>query len=432
MQKRDKHDVLLKDRVNRNDVPKHEEVNGTKLGDLDCHTRHGLYGNGYMMPNAKDEAYRHKDGYDSIRGRKELISDKQEAWNGKVNISSPHIKGNGEGKPTDTCSVRHIVVDSSSKDEQATPKVKSYCNNVPTDNYGVRDIVIESSNNDEVATPKVKSYCNNVPPPYVKPNGKAKDRKYVDQFGSHEPGFHSCGTTSKDSSKLEKAAAGHISKVTQMGSDHSDHESRFPRPPRVNSHDHNEKDHIKPDDLTINSIPRPRSFRRKHSKSRSSQNEAGYSQDTVVGSRKSRSRSKRDDSKIGLQVLFDEEHSQDDEEERIIDRMLIHYSKKTSTYEPGKSRRKSTSRHAHQNVIDVSGSSFNGSRDGHGEEPDIIPLPGRSVSLPHEQTGPLEATKVITRAASFQPERSNPARHVHPNLPDYDDLAARIAALRGR
>ncbi|KAJ6372254.1 hypothetical protein OIU76_026689 [Salix suchowensis] len=55
----------------------------------------------------------------------------------------------------------------------------------------------------------------------------------------------------------------------------------------------------------------------------------------------------------------------------------------------------------------------------------------RSISLPHE-TNSSEATKVFTRAASFQPDRTGPARHVHPKLPDYDDLAARFAALKGR
>ncbi|XP_015572780.2 uncharacterized protein LOC8274522 isoform X1 [Ricinus communis] len=52
--------------------------------------------------------------------------------------------------------------------------------------------------------------------------------------------------------------------------------------------------------------------------------------------------------------------------------------------------------------------------------------PGREA----EQATPKKATKMHARAASLQPEIAS--RHVHPKLPDCDDLAARIAALKGR
>ncbi|KAF7819826.1 IST1-like protein [Senna tora] len=129
-------------------------------------------------------------------------------------------------------------------------------------------------------------------------------------------------------------------------------------------------------------------------------------------------------SHLGLQNLFNDEKRGNDEEEKMIDRLLIHYSKKPSIPVPEKARRKSKSRHAHQ---------MDERRGGPDETPEMVtlPLPPRSISLPREETGAEKVNKVFNRAASFQPDRSNEARHVHPKLPDYDDLAARIAALRG-
>ncbi|KAG2249862.1 hypothetical protein Bca52824_089490 [Brassica carinata] len=91
------------------------------------------------------------------------------------------------------------------------------------------------------------------------------------------------------------------------------------------------------------------------------------------------------------------------------------YSKKPSSYE--KTIEESKSRRSHH-------------RKAEGEE---IHHPARSVSLPSEQfAGPSEPTKTFARASSFQPERSSEAKHVHPKLPNYEDLAARLAELKGR
>lgn len=121
-----------------------------------------------------------------------------------------------------------------------------------------------------------------------------------------------------------------------------------------------------------------------------------------------RSSRRREHSRKGLQVLVDEDEK--DSEEKMMDKLLMHYSKKPSSYEESKSRR---SHH----------------RKAEGEE---IHHPARSLSLPSEQfAGPSEPAKTFARAASFQPERSE-AKHVHPKLPDYEDLAARFAELKGR
>ncbi|KAL0726500.1 hypothetical protein Bca4012_022593 [Brassica carinata] len=126
-----------------------------------------------------------------------------------------------------------------------------------------------------------------------------------------------------------------------------------------------------------------------------------------------RSSRRREHSKKGLQVLIDDDEK--DTEEKMMDKLLMHYSKKPSSYE--KTIEESKSRRSHH-------------RKAEGEE---IHHPARSVSLPSEQfAGPSEPTKTFARASSFQPERSSEAKHVHPKLPNYEDLAARLAELKGR
>ncbi|XP_039166035.1 uncharacterized protein LOC104436604 isoform X3 [Eucalyptus grandis] len=274
-----------------------------------------------------------------------------------------------------------------------------------------------------------RSYCKSplpppyvkppyVKPPYVKPNVKPpKDGKY----GSKSESVF-------DGSKIPLAPKSEIPgpfiEKLHLGSSRPDDERKEVGPGRMTSHDDN-KQFPYQDDMPGYPVPKPKSSRRKHSKSRSAHDEIDY-EDAHTG-RSSRSR-RKDDPRRGLQILFDDERGQKDEEERIIDKLLMHYSKKPSAYEPGKVRRKSRSRHAHGS----GGSPVDNSRPKYDDDPEVVTLPPRSVSLPREQTtAPVEPAKVFARAASFQPERPNLARHVHPNLPDCDDLAARIAALRG-
>lgn len=174
-------------------------------------------------------------------------------------------------------------------------------------------------------------------------------------------------------------------------------------------------------------IFKSKSTRRKHSKSRSSHHNDDSTEDTKDVARKFRSR-RRDDKRRGLQILFDDEQHRDHEEERIIDKLLLHYSKKSSSPVPEKLRRKSKSRHAHQ----MDGLSVGESSRNDETKTERNAVPPRSVSLPHEEAEAVKVKKEFTRAASFQPDGSNVARHVHPKLPDYDDLAARFAALKGR
>lgn len=167
-------------------------------------------------------------------------------------------------------------------------------------------------------------------------------------------------------------------------------------------------------------LPKPKSVRRrhKHSKSSSSHDDIGSSEDARIVKRISSSRRK---DRKGLQILFDDEqyHSHRDHEEKMMDKLLLHYSKKPSAYDDRKLRRKKSRSNTNSK-----------SPSPHHHDAEMIVPPTRSISLPHEQSGEAEPKKVYARANSFQPD--NQAKHVHPKLPDYDDLAARFAALRGR
>ncbi|XP_024029772.1 uncharacterized protein LOC21403687 [Morus notabilis] len=445
----------------------------SKMDAVDFQTRHVFSPNGNNSLYGQEEATLRKDRKDShdnmLQGRREFAPDRHVALNVKED-ATPRKVGLGSSsqrnilESADVRSKLHYgrannipVIDSQdailhAKPDMAASHGKSSGKEKFADNnFGGQHITANSSSKDEVL-PKSKPYsANAIPPPYVKRNSKEKVRKQVTHLGSSDDGFDGNGVIKDFELTLDKANTGHISKGLHQSdhsrhekhlagfdhsrhdnhlarSDHSRHEKNLSEPERLENHYH-EKDHIHQDDVISNPIPKPRSMRRKHSKSRSFQNDAGDFEEAGVLPRKSRSK-RRDDSRQGLQILFDEEHHRKDAEERIIDKLLIHYSKKPSVYEPGKPRRKSKSRHAHHEINDES--PRNGSRDGSDKESQMTPPPTRSVSLPHEHTGPSAATKVFTRAASFQPEQSEGARHVHPKLPDYDDFVARLAALRGR
>ncbi|KAL8128599.1 hypothetical protein V2J09_017754 [Rumex salicifolius] len=104
----------------------------------------------------------------------------------------------------------------------------------------------------------------------------------------------------------------------------------------------------------------------------------------------------------------------EDTEERMMDRLLLHYSKKPmGVGVPSEKKAKEKAKNRGERSDDVA-----------------RPPPSRSMSLPLEQSSSEFNKVVFTRAVSFDQEASAPAKHVHPKLPDYDDLAARFAALR--
>ncbi|KAG0515789.1 hypothetical protein BDA96_10G307900 [Sorghum bicolor] len=94
-----------------------------------------------------------------------------------------------------------------------------------------------------------------------------------------------------------------------------------------------------------------------------------------------------------------------DEEDRMMDKLLMHYSKKKGS-DP-------TNNEGHIDAV---------------QKVSLHP-PGRAISLPPESVGPGEDAKVPARSTSLQPDGPKSA-HVHPKMPDFDELAARVKALR--
>lgn len=118
-----------------------------------------------------------------------------------------------------------------------------------------------------------------------------------------------------------------------------------------------------------------------------------------------------------------------DEEEKSLDGLLMRYSKKQLPYELSEKPRGSLKPPPKLRTYQENGEPMRRKST----KSDGFAPPARVVSLPPEPTSPDEAAesaKGHCRSTSLQPDIL--AGHVHPNLPDCDDLAARIAAFRRR
>lgn len=102
-------------------------------------------------------------------------------------------------------------------------------------------------------------------------------------------------------------------------------------------------------------------------------------------------------------------HGDPDEEETMMDKLLMHYSKKGLDL---------TNKAANDNEAQT---------DSH--QMASLHTPGRAISLPPVSVGPGVDVKVPARSTSLQPDCPRAVR-VHPKMPDFDELAARVNALR--
>ncbi|XP_038714308.1 uncharacterized protein LOC120007899 isoform X2 [Tripterygium wilfordii] len=109
-----------------------------------------------------------------------------------------------------------------------------------------------------------------------------------------------------------------------------------------------------------------------------------------------------------------------DEEEKELDELLTHYTKNDLPGEPSKGKPYIKPPPSHYKPENAEGSTRQ-------RNTKLSVPPGRAASMPAEPTTPTESH---ARSNSLQPETL--AGHVHPKLPDYDNLAAQIAALKGR
>lgn len=380
---------------------------------------------GYKLPNGGEG----KDNHDELLWRrKEVSAGKYEFRDGKEDIMSSKGRksSSSHGRSSDGAKLPEFW---EKNDRRADRRDILFQGKEPSPSfegskYNIRDngpfagdnLPVNDTARAREDTPRLKPHHNGVlPPPYVKPNTKPKDSKHGASSSLGSFSDLDDNLLARDPFEPRKDRAGNRPDQNQERLDNVDIQKPIFSPARVNSHSR-EKDHYPRNNGIDNPIPKPRSSRRRHAKSVPSQDDSDHNEHPeATVRRKSRSR-RRDDPRRGLQILFDDEHPQNDDEEKIIDKLLIHYSKKPTSFEEGKARRKpSRSRRAGEAPSNISA-----------DEISEVPAPARSQSLPPEPITEPQA-KVFTRAASFQPDR-----HVHPKLPDYDDLAARFAALRGR
>ncbi|KAM0943502.1 putative vacuolar protein sorting-associated protein Ist1 [Dioscorea sansibarensis] len=112
-----------------------------------------------------------------------------------------------------------------------------------------------------------------------------------------------------------------------------------------------------------------------------------------------------------------------DDEERAMDRLLMHYSRKGMPESTSTGTRGSASGHAVNE-----GAPYN-----HQEGKSAKPLlHERVASLPPQPVSPREV-RAPTRATSLQPDLfASAAGRAHPRMPDYEEVAAQMAALRAK
>ncbi|KAL2493094.1 putative Regulator of Vps4 activity in the MVB pathway protein [Abeliophyllum distichum] len=187
----------------------------------------------------------------------------------------------------------------------------------------------------------------------------------------------------------------------------------FP-PPYTKSENDNEKncDH---DNSVGDAKPKPKSVRRRHTKPPSAHANVGGSEIN-----ESVNQDKATHGQRILKFLDKGDHEKRDEEERTMDRLLFHYSRKKAPHDMDDSG--SVLKPPPQlAATEKSKASKHGNRD----------APNRLSSLPVELTSPTKTPKRHFRASSLQPEMLISNGHVHPKLPDYDDFMARFAAFKG-
>ncbi|RWR75695.1 IST1-like protein [Cinnamomum micranthum f. kanehirae] len=289
---------------------------------------------------------------------------------------------------------------------------------------------------------------NNVIPPYIKTEGT----KYGTGMEICPVGFDHCKPT--DLSPDSRGIAYNGEKKNQVGLNQAVHEKSLV-PVVAWSNGSGDENACNLDDSAVEAHLKLKSVRRKKQLKLLAHENYATTEDDVPVSRNSNGR-RSQGNRRGIRRTYDDGH---DEEDMIMDELLIHYSNKSTNKgsRPPKALRApvhdsdASKSPLHQNNIGArlnSESSFppkgakaparssdasksplhrNKQEDRMNSESSLPPA--RVASLPSQRTTPTEATKVPVRAASLEPNLLSP--HVHPKLPDYDDLAARFAVLRG-
>lgn len=116
------------------------------------------------------------------------------------------------------------------------------------------------------------------------------------------------------------------------------------------------------------------------------------------------------------------------EEEIVVDKLLWHYSRKGTAKTPGRESTRTTA--PTTSCVDQDRVEYPGTGETYSTSKRTIAPWQRTTSLPPEPVSTPEA-KATARATSMQSDLSNlNGGRVHPNMPDYSQLASRLAALR--
>ncbi|XP_031479714.1 uncharacterized protein LOC116250257 [Nymphaea colorata] len=179
----------------------------------------------------------------------------------------------------------------------------------------------------------------------------------------------------------------------------------------------------------------------KHDKHKPTRRVLDQSEDGVHEAGYSRSRHKyREETSHGVDLVDDkprrhhgrpvQHHLNEEDEDKIMDELLLHYSQKGTPQVANDIQ--VGSKPPSPPIAGVSGHTSarrrSATRAGSDPRLEFSRAPNRAVSLAPEQSQSEEKVTLHVRATSMQPDMYN--GHVHPKLPDYDDLAVRFAALR--
>ncbi|KAG9137350.1 hypothetical protein Leryth_024582 [Lithospermum erythrorhizon] len=369
-----------------------------------------LFHNGKAAEKFKSNHAKEDGCQQSMRSRRSHDTKRSENVDTGFMIQNNRVNNNSKGNSEITPLHGQSPVDR--QDLSSTPK---YINERDVEKFRTNGL----GENSVPVPPYSRSINGMLPPPYTKP----RDGKHKSSGVSKHANSEYDGPSGEPSSQNTDRAVDLSENTHKEGVQIKQEEERAEQVP-LETRD--PEDHLDHKDMIP--LPKPRSIRRKHRRS-SRQNEVSSTEDVEPIRRGSNSR-RRESSRKGLQILFDDENPKQDKEEKVIDKMLLHYCKKPSSFDIGKLVPKSNAHPAEQRTVHAAESSHGQRKYVQDEESEHVQVPTRSLSLPHKHTSPPEAIKAFTRVNSLQPD--NQARHVHPKLPDYEDFVERMATLRGK
>lgn len=185
--------------------------------------------------------------------------------------------------------------------------------------------------------------------------------------------------------------------------------------------DHNgDSDGLQPDGSIGDTKPKPKSVRRRIQKTLAGQDKVENSKPVGSENVSSKGSNGEEEGRQNLKISDEGKHDERDEEEKIMDRLLLHYSRKKLPPDTGES----------EDDLHPSPQKYANNRGGGTKDTGRNGLQSRTAPLPTESS-PTKATRLHAQASSFQPEVLNSNGHVHPKMPEYDDFLARLAALQG-